>query len=85
MSHFLQVFHLKREVEGQPLGIVTNGNTGEIQKILPASPAAQHGMTSKIRSFDGQSLVPWVLTEINGRPINLFGKVIFGLETIRST
>jgi len=69
------VFHLKREVEGQPLGIVTNGNTGEIQKILPGSPAAQHGMTPKIRSFDGQSLVPWILTEINGRPLNLLGKV----------
>ena len=31
-------------------------------------------MTPKIRSFDGQTLVPWVLTEINGRPLNLLSK-----------
>jgi hypothetical protein len=68
------VFHLKREVEGQPLGIVTSGNTAEIREIVPTSPAGQHGMTPKIRSFDGQTLVPWVLTEINGRPLNLFSK-----------
>lgn len=71
---FAQVFHLKRDVEGQPLGIVTHGNTAEVREIVPTSPAAQHGMTPKIRSFDGQTLVPWVLTEINGRPLNLFSK-----------
>jgi hypothetical protein len=71
---FAQVFHLKRDVEGQPLGIVTSGNTTEVREIIPSSPAAQHGMTPKIRSFDGQTSVPWVLTEINGRPLNLFSK-----------
>ena len=71
---FAQVFHLKRDVEGQPLGIVTHGNTAEVREIVPTSPAATHGMTPKIRSFDGQTLVPWVLTEINGRPLNLFSK-----------
>ena len=71
---FAQVFHLRREVDAQPLGIVTVGNTSEIREILPGSPASTHGMTSKIRSFDGQGLVAWTITEVNGRPLNLFGK-----------
>ena len=33
-------------------------------------------MTNKIRSFEGgaNAPVPWVLTEVNGRPLNLFCK-----------
>ena len=31
---------------------------------------------AKIRSFDGQTAVPLVITEINGRPLNLFLKVM---------
>ena len=31
-------------------------------------------MNAKIRSLDGQSVVPLVITEINGRPLNLFFK-----------
>ena len=71
---FAQVFHLRREIDGQPLGIVTHANTPEIREIIPGSPAAQHGMTNKIRSFDGQTVVPWIITEINGRPLNLYAK-----------
>ena len=54
---FAQVFHLRREVDGQPLGIVLNGASSEIRDIVPASPASQWGMTSKVRSLDGQGLV----------------------------
>ncbi|TRY76968.1 hypothetical protein TCAL_02681 [Tigriopus californicus] len=71
---FAQVFHLRREIDTQPLGIITHGNTNEIKEILPGGPASNHGMTSKVRSFDGLNLVPWVLTEVNGRPLNLFAK-----------
>ena len=44
--------------------------------LFSGSPAAHHGMTNKIRSFEGgqNAPVPWTLTEINGRPLNLFAK-----------
>ena len=72
---FAQVFHLKREVDAQPLGIVLNNATAEIKEIVPGSPAGLVGMTPKIRSFNDSSvLVPWCITEVNGRPLNLFGK-----------
>ena len=39
------------------------------------SPAGLVGMTPKIRSFnDSNVLVPWCVTEVNGRPLNLFAK-----------
>ena len=72
---FAQVFYLKREIEGQPLGILLNNSTAEIKEIVPGSPASLIGMTSKIRSFnDSSALVPWCITAINGRPLNLFAK-----------
>ena len=71
---FAQVFHLRREVDGQPVGIVVNGSGPEINEIIPGSPASVRGMTAKVRSFDGQTFVNWVITEINGRPVNLFAK-----------
>lgn len=62
-------------MEAQPLGILLNNSTAEIREIVPGSPAGLVGMTSKIRSFnDGNVLVPWCVTEVNGRPLNLFAK-----------
>ena len=71
---FAQGYHLKREVDGQPLGLVLNGNTAEVREIVPGSPAAAHGMTARVRSLDGQTLVAWHITEVNGRPLNLLAK-----------
>ena len=47
---FAQVFHLRREVDGQPLGIIgAAGNSpNDIREIVPGSPAANHGMTPKV-------------------------------------
>jgi hypothetical protein len=69
-----QVFHLRREVDGQPLGIVTNGGTAEIRDVVASSVAAQRGLTPKVRSFEGQTLVSRVITEVNGCPVSLFAK-----------
>ena len=45
-----------------------------MKEIVPGSPAGLVGMTPKIRSFnDSNVLVPWTITEVNGRPLNLFG------------
>ena len=92
------MFHLRREVDGQPLGIILSpggnggGSSAEVREIVPGAPAAQRGMTAKVRGViadgSGQApsvgqgsaaaattpLVPWVVTEINGRPLNLFCK-----------
>ena len=71
---FAQVFYLKPDIEGQSLGIILNNSTAEVKEIIPGSLASQAGILAKIRSFDGQTAVPLVITEINGRPLNLFLK-----------
>ncbi|XP_066977437.1 uncharacterized protein [Macrobrachium rosenbergii] len=69
-----KVFALKRETEGQPLGVIREGNTAEIKEIVPGGLAAQHGVPPKAPTMDNLSLCSWVLTEINHRPLNLFFK-----------
>ena len=71
---FGQVFYLKPDIEGQSLGIILNNSTAEIKEIIPGSVASQTGVSAKVRSLDGQSVVPLVITEINARPLNLFFK-----------
>ncbi|XP_071513867.1 uncharacterized protein [Panulirus ornatus] len=69
-----KVFALKRETEGQPLGVIREGNTAEIKEIVPGGLAALHGVPPKAQTVDNLSLCSWVLTEINHRPLNLFFK-----------
>ena len=71
---FSQIYLLKTEIEGQSLGIVLNNNTPEIKEIVPGSVAAAAGVSAKVRSIDGQTAVPLVITELNGRPVSLFSK-----------
>ena len=42
---------------------------------MSGSVAAAAGISAKVRSFDGQTLVPLVITELNGRPLSLVAKV----------
>ena len=46
----------------------------QVREIVPGSPAAIHGMSARVRSLDGQTLVAWHITEINGRALNLLAK-----------
>lgn len=69
-----QVFVFHRETEGQTLGIIQEGNTAIIQTVQSGSLAARQGLAAKAKTFDGLSFTNWVLTEINGRPLNLFYK-----------
>ena len=69
-----QILIIHRELDGQPLGIIQKGNTAVIQTIETDSLVARHGLPAKTQSCDGRSLTNWVLTEINGRPFNLFFK-----------
>ena len=46
----------------------------EVKEVLPGSVAAAAGVPARVRSLDGASVAPLVLTEINGRPLNLFSK-----------
>lgn len=69
-----QVFVIHRDLEGQSLGIVQDNNTAIIETVYMDGLAARHGLTAKTKTCDGTSLTNWVLTEINGRPLNLFYK-----------
>jgi len=71
---FSQIYLLKTEIEGQSLGIVLNNNSTEVKDIVPGSIAAAAGVSAKVRSIDGQTAVPLVITELNGRPLSLFAK-----------
>ncbi|XP_030762331.1 uncharacterized protein LOC115887133 [Sitophilus oryzae] len=69
-----RVFVIHKECEGQSLGIIQENNTAVIQTVQENSLAARHGLTARTKSCDGTTLTNWVLTEINGRPLNLFFK-----------
>ncbi|CAH0561998.1 unnamed protein product [Brassicogethes aeneus] len=69
-----QVLVIHRESEGQNLGIVQENNTAVIETVESDSLAARAGLTCKAKTCDGTSFTNWVLTEINGRPLNLFFK-----------
>uniref|UniRef100_A0A182IZY0 PDZ domain-containing protein n=1 Tax=Anopheles atroparvus TaxID=41427 RepID=A0A182IZY0_ANOAO len=71
---FGRVYAIRREIDGQCLGLIRDGNTSTIVDVVPNSLAARHGLPPKAKSCDGLSLTFWVLTEINGRPLNLFFK-----------
>ncbi|TMW48859.1 hypothetical protein DOY81_006053 [Sarcophaga bullata] len=67
-------YAIRREREGQCLGLIRDGNTATIVDVVPNSLAARHGLPPKAQSCDGSTLTFWVLTEINSRPLNLFFK-----------
>ncbi|XP_055585186.1 mucin-4, partial [Uranotaenia lowii] len=71
---FGRVYAIRREMDGQCLGLIRDGNTATIVDVVPNSLTARHGLPPKAQSCDGLSLTFWVLTEINGRPLNLFFK-----------
>lgn len=71
---FGRVFAIHREADGQSLGVVQEGNTAEVRDVVPNSPAARAGLAPRAPTCDGLSLTTWTLTEINGRPLNLFFK-----------
>lgn len=69
-----EVYVIHRDVDGQFLGIVQEGNTAVIANVQAGSLAARQGLPARARTCDGLSFTNWVLTEINGRPLNLFFK-----------
>lgn len=69
-----RVYALRKEQEGQNLGIVQENNTAEVKEIVPKSIVAAQGLTSRVRTMNGLSWTTWYITEINGRPLNLFFK-----------
>lgn len=69
-----RVYALRKDQEGQNLGIVQENNTAEIKEVLSKSIVAAQGLTSRVRTMNGLSWTTWYITEINGRPLNLFFK-----------
>lgn len=71
---FGRVYAIRRDLDGQCLGLIRESNTATIVDIIPNGLAARHGLPVKAKTVDGLSLTFYVLTEINGRPLNLFYK-----------
>ncbi|KAL3290018.1 hypothetical protein HHI36_023390 [Cryptolaemus montrouzieri] len=71
---FGKVFVIHKETEGQSLGIIQVNNTAIIESVQAESLAARYGLPCKAKTCDGTAFTNWVLTEINGRPLNLFFK-----------
>uniref|UniRef100_A0A336KH09 CSON010293 protein n=1 Tax=Culicoides sonorensis TaxID=179676 RepID=A0A336KH09_CULSO len=71
---FGRVYAIRRELDGQCLGLIRDGNTSTIVDVVPNSLAARFGLPPKAKTVDGLNLTFWVITEINGRPLNLFFK-----------
>lgn len=69
-----KILAIKRECEGQDLGIVREGGTAEIKEVKPDGLASRYGLSAKAPSVDGNNACNWSLTEINHRPLNLFFK-----------
>ncbi|KAK7583910.1 hypothetical protein V9T40_004873 [Parthenolecanium corni] len=69
-----RVYALRKEQEGQNLGIVQENNTAEIKEVVSKSIVAAQGLTSRVRTMNGLSWTTWYITEINGRPLNPFFK-----------
>lgn len=70
------VFLIKREHDGQDLGIIREGNTAEVIHVVEGGLAAQKNLTPKALAVDQSKAreCNWVITEINNRPLNLFFK-----------
>lgn len=69
-----KVFALKRSRDGEPLGLVAEGGSGEISEVLPDGLAARYGLPPKGLSVDGHTPCNWYLTEVNNRPLSLMSK-----------
>ncbi|CAG0914893.1 unnamed protein product [Notodromas monacha] len=65
---------IKRSVVGESLGLIREGNTNIIKEVQEDGLAARSGLPLKAKTSDGLSFTEWVLTEVNGRPLNLFFK-----------
>uniref|UniRef100_T1JG47 PH domain-containing protein n=1 Tax=Strigamia maritima TaxID=126957 RepID=T1JG47_STRMM len=69
---FGKAFAIKRDYDGQDLGLQRDNNTAEASILIHAS--ARHGLSLKATTTCSLGLCNWMLTEINGRPLNLFYK-----------
>ena len=49
------------------------------------STCLTNNYTFQVRSADGAGLVPWSLTEVNGRPLSLFAKEAEAVERLGAT
>ena len=71
---FGRVFLLRRDIEGQSLGILTEGSSAEIREVVSGGIAAKLGVPPLAVNPFASSPCTWTMTEINGRPLNLCSK-----------
>ncbi|CAG0898464.1 unnamed protein product [Darwinula stevensoni] len=68
------VMVIKREHDGQDLGIHCAGGASEIEVVNPLGLAAAQGLTLEAKAVETGLPTKWFITEVNGRPLNLFFK-----------
>lgn len=49
---FGRVYAIRRDMEGQCLGFIRDGNTATIVDVVPNSLAARHGLPPKVNSYN---------------------------------
>jgi hypothetical protein len=62
--------HLQKRSISEPLGIAIDKN--KLTDIVPGGVASQCGLSLRASGIGGKC-VPWVITEINGRPVPMTG------------
>ncbi|XP_054154042.1 uncharacterized protein LOC128952642, partial [Oppia nitens] len=67
-----RVFCIKRQREGQDLGLVREGNTGEIVGVVGGGLADRAGLNARAVYLDDEC--NWCLTEVNNRALSMFYK-----------
>lgn len=68
------VLTLQRPRGGGDVGLIPDtASSGEVS-VVPGGAAARCGLPPRTATMDGLSLTTWTLTEVNGRPLNLFCK-----------
>lgn len=69
-----KVLTLQRPRGGGDVGLLPDSNNISEISVVPGGAAARAGLTPRTTTMDGLGLTSWTLTEINGRPLNLFCK-----------
>jgi len=68
------VLTLQRPRGGGDVGLIPDANSPGEVIVVSGGVASCSGLPSRTPTMDGLSLTTWSLTEINGRPLNLFCK-----------
>ncbi|XP_069140145.1 uncharacterized protein [Argopecten irradians] len=67
---YAHIIALRRNHDGESLGITREGGTAEITYVDPNGLVGRSGLQKRARTVDGVGECNWMLTEINSRSLN---------------